>query len=209
MKDEYEAIDKAGFVLQLDCPDLAMSRHSQFPHLTVAGRVPQHRQVHMEVLNEATKNIPPERCACTSAGATTKARTTSTSPLKDIVDIVAARRAPAHLASRAPTRATPTSGTSGRKSSCPMARCSSPASSTPRPTSSSTRSLSPSASCSYAEVVGSENVIAGIDCGFGTFVRPTRPRPPHRLGQAQVAQPMARPSRRRNFGSSAQPEING
>ena len=31
MKDEYEAIHAAGFVLQLDCPDLAMSRHIAFP----------------------------------------------------------------------------------------------------------------------------------------------------------------------------------
>ena len=31
MKDEYEAIHEAGFVLQLDCPDLAMSRHNRFP----------------------------------------------------------------------------------------------------------------------------------------------------------------------------------
>ena len=30
MKDEYEAITNAGFELQLDCPDLAMSRQSQF-----------------------------------------------------------------------------------------------------------------------------------------------------------------------------------
>ena len=60
MKDEYEAIAKAGFVLQLDCPDLAMSRHSQFVDLST-GRLPQHRRAHIEVVNEATKNIPPEQ----------------------------------------------------------------------------------------------------------------------------------------------------
>jgi 5-methyltetrahydropteroyltriglutamate--homocysteine methyltransferase len=59
MKDEYEAIYKAGFLLQLDCPDLAMSRHSRFAHLST----PEFRSLaatHIEVLNEATKNIPGE-----------------------------------------------------------------------------------------------------------------------------------------------------
>jgi 5-methyltetrahydropteroyltriglutamate--homocysteine methyltransferase len=36
MKDEYEAITNAGFELQLDCPDLAMSRQSQFADLSTA-----------------------------------------------------------------------------------------------------------------------------------------------------------------------------
>ena len=39
MRDEYEAIVAAGFVLQLDCPDLAMARHNRFADLS-ARRVP-------------------------------------------------------------------------------------------------------------------------------------------------------------------------
>ena len=35
MKPEYEAIVEAGFVLQLDCPDLAMTRHREFADLPV------------------------------------------------------------------------------------------------------------------------------------------------------------------------------
>src|SRR5262245_51044923 len=51
MKDEYEAIHAAGFVLQLDCPDLAMARHNRFPDLTLA----EFRKIvalHLEVLDE-------------------------------------------------------------------------------------------------------------------------------------------------------------
>src|SRR5208282_1297978 len=33
MQEEYEAIVNAGFVLQLDCPDLAMARHTSFQEL--------------------------------------------------------------------------------------------------------------------------------------------------------------------------------
>src|SRR5262249_7891847 len=36
MKDEYDAIHRAGFVLQVDCPDLAMGRHLAFPELSNA-----------------------------------------------------------------------------------------------------------------------------------------------------------------------------
>ena len=35
MARQYEAIVAAGFVLQLDCPDLALSRHSVFAHLSL------------------------------------------------------------------------------------------------------------------------------------------------------------------------------
>jgi len=33
MKAQYDAIVDAGFVLQLDCPDLALSRHAIFAHV--------------------------------------------------------------------------------------------------------------------------------------------------------------------------------
>src|SRR5262245_17110200 len=36
MKEEYDAIHQAGFVLQIDCPDLAMGRHLAFPEISNA-----------------------------------------------------------------------------------------------------------------------------------------------------------------------------
>ena len=36
MKTEYQAIHQAGFILQVDCPDLAMGRHIQFPDATLS-----------------------------------------------------------------------------------------------------------------------------------------------------------------------------
>ena len=36
MKEEYEAIHRAGFILQLDCPDLAVGRHTRFSQATTA-----------------------------------------------------------------------------------------------------------------------------------------------------------------------------
>ncbi len=60
MRHEYEAIANAGLMLQIDCPDLAMGRHTQFKDLDV----PAFREVmelHIEAMNRALVNIPAER----------------------------------------------------------------------------------------------------------------------------------------------------
>ena len=59
LKVEYEAIVKAGFILQIDAPDLGSARHNQYQHLSdeeflrIAER-------NIAALNHATANIPPE-----------------------------------------------------------------------------------------------------------------------------------------------------
>jgi 5-methyltetrahydropteroyltriglutamate--homocysteine methyltransferase len=60
MRDEYEAIVDAGFLLQVDCPDLAMERHITFRSDTDEEFVRRVAQ-HVEVLNGALRNIPAER----------------------------------------------------------------------------------------------------------------------------------------------------
>jgi 5-methyltetrahydropteroyltriglutamate--homocysteine methyltransferase len=57
MREEYEAIAAAGVVLQIDCPDLAMARHTGFQTLTEAQFL-RRAQFHVEALNEALRNIP-------------------------------------------------------------------------------------------------------------------------------------------------------
>jgi len=57
MRDEYEAINQAGFVIQLDCPDLAMARHAQYKDLDDDAFV-RLAGMHVEVLNEALQNVP-------------------------------------------------------------------------------------------------------------------------------------------------------
>lgn len=60
MRTEYEAIVAAGFFLQLDCPDLAMSRHTGFQDLSDEAFL-KVAQANVEALNAATANIPPEK----------------------------------------------------------------------------------------------------------------------------------------------------
>lgn len=60
MRPEYEAIIEAGFYLQLDCPDLAMSRHTGYQDLNEKGFIARIEQ-NVEALNAATANIAPEK----------------------------------------------------------------------------------------------------------------------------------------------------
>ena len=60
MKDEYQAIAASGLLLQLDCPDLAMTRVSQFSHLSVE-EFKKIVEAHVEVINYALSGIPPEQ----------------------------------------------------------------------------------------------------------------------------------------------------
>ncbi|HEY6993736.1 MAG TPA: epoxyalkane--coenzyme M transferase, partial [Xanthobacteraceae bacterium] len=57
MREEYEAIVAAGFVLQVDCPDLAMSRHTGFQALSDAEFLAR-AAFHVEVLNHALARVP-------------------------------------------------------------------------------------------------------------------------------------------------------
>lgn len=60
MRDEYETIVGAGLDLQLDCPDLALSRHMLFAELSDAEFV-KIAESHVEALNHALENVPQER----------------------------------------------------------------------------------------------------------------------------------------------------
>ncbi len=60
MRDEYEAIANAGFVLQLDCPDLASGANTDYADLGVSD-FRKVVELHVEALNYAVRNISPER----------------------------------------------------------------------------------------------------------------------------------------------------
>jgi 5-methyltetrahydropteroyltriglutamate--homocysteine methyltransferase len=60
MRHEYEAIAAAGATVQLDCPDLAMGRHSAYANMDIA----QFRKkvaMNIEALNHGVRNIPAEQ----------------------------------------------------------------------------------------------------------------------------------------------------
>jgi 5-methyltetrahydropteroyltriglutamate--homocysteine methyltransferase len=60
MREEYEAIVAAGFLLQVDCPDLAMGRHTAFQDLPEKEFLKRARH-QVEALNHALANVPADR----------------------------------------------------------------------------------------------------------------------------------------------------
>jgi 5-methyltetrahydropteroyltriglutamate--homocysteine methyltransferase len=60
MREEYELIVKSGLLLQLDCPDLAMGRHTRFKNLSDEEFL-RNAEMQVEALNHALANVPADR----------------------------------------------------------------------------------------------------------------------------------------------------
>ena len=60
MREEYETIVQSGLLLQIDCPDLAMGRHSRFRNLTEEEFL-RAAEIQVDALNHALANVPADR----------------------------------------------------------------------------------------------------------------------------------------------------
>ena len=60
MRKEYELIHAKGLILQIDCPDLAMERTYFFQNESLR-RFQEMVELHVEAINRAIRNIPPQR----------------------------------------------------------------------------------------------------------------------------------------------------
>jgi 5-methyltetrahydropteroyltriglutamate--homocysteine methyltransferase len=166
MAREYRAIVEAGFVLQLDCPDLALSRHMVFAHLSLA----EFRKVittHVEALNHAVRDIPPDRMRMHICWASTQGPHHKDVPLKDIVDIVLKGRPQVSFPG-----ANPRHGHEWkvwRDVKLPDGKIIIPGVIDSTSNFVEHPELVADRIVQSANVVGAENVIAGVDCGFGTF----------------------------------------
>jgi 5-methyltetrahydropteroyltriglutamate--homocysteine methyltransferase len=167
MRREYEAIVRAGFLLQLDCPDLALGRHTQFAHLTLA-EFRKVAEMHVEVLNHAVAGIPPDRMRMHICWASTGGPHHRDVPLADIVDIVVKGRPQALMF----PGANPRHGHGWKVwkgVSLPPGKILVPGVIDSTTNFVEHPELVAERIERYAGVVGRENVIAGCDCGFGTF----------------------------------------
>jgi len=167
LKEEYEAIARAGFVLQIDAPDLGSARHNQYQHLSdeeflrIAER-------NIAALNHATANIPPEAMRMHLCWGNYEGPHTHDIPLAKIFD-VCMRARPAGLSFEAanPRHAHEWEDLRGTKTPDDKILIPGVIDSTtnfvehPR--------LIAQRICNYADIVGRERVIAGADCGFATF----------------------------------------
>lgn len=167
MREEYETIVGAGFDLQLDCPDLAMSRHTGYQDLS-EDEFLKVAAANVEALNAATANIPPERMRMHICWGNYEGPHDHDIPLERVVDIVLAAR-PATILFEGANPRHEHEWTVWRDAKIP-----------------SDKRLAPGVidTCSnyvehpeliaqrlarFAGIVGADRIIGSTDCGFGTF----------------------------------------
>jgi 5-methyltetrahydropteroyltriglutamate--homocysteine methyltransferase len=167
MKREYQAIVDAGFVLQLDCPDLAMSRHMIYPQLSLAD----YRKViaaNVTALNRAVADIPADRMRMHVCWGSTIDPHHNDVPLRDIVDVLLGAK-PQAVSFPA---ANPRHGHEWkvwREVPLPPGKIIIPGVIDSTTNVVEHPELVADRILQYARVVGPQRVIAGVDCGFGTF----------------------------------------
>jgi len=166
MAREYRAIVEAGFILQLDCPDLAMS-YALYPGIGIAD----YRKIielNVEALNHSVKDLPADRMRMHVCWGSTLGPHHGDVPLKDIVDIILKAKPQAVSF----PGANPRHGHEWKlwkdvkladgKAIIPGV-IDSTSNFVEHPELVADRIVQ------YAEAAGRDNVIAGVDCGFGTF----------------------------------------
>lgn len=87
MKREYDAIHAAGLTLQVDCPDLAMGRHTKFKDSSLE-EFRAAASVHVRVMNEALSDIPAENIRMHVCWGNYPGPHHHDVPLADIIDVV-------------------------------------------------------------------------------------------------------------------------
>jgi 5-methyltetrahydropteroyltriglutamate--homocysteine methyltransferase len=167
MRREYEAIAEAGLILQLDCPDLALSRHTVFRHLSLED-FRKEIEMHVEALNHAVANIAPENMRMHICWASTLGPHHEDVPLADIVDIVLKGR-PGAVSFPGANPRHEHEWKVWRDVDLPDGKIIIPGVIDSTSNFVEHPELVADRIANYAQVVGKENVIAGVDCGFGTF----------------------------------------
>ena len=164
LRHEYETIAAAGITLQVDCPDLAMGRHVQFTGLSLEDF---RKRIGMNIaaLNHALANIPAEQIRMHLCWGNYPGPHHCDVPLADIADIVWSAKPqtilleganPRHAHEFAYFEANPLPE---GKILCPgMIEPQSPYIEHPE--------LIAQRIGRYADLLGRERVIAGVDCGF-------------------------------------------
>ncbi len=167
MKDEYRAIVEAGFLLQIDCPDLAMARNSEFSELSVE-EFKRVVELHIDVLNGALAGIDPERLRMHVCWGNFEGPHNHDVPLAEIVELVLNARPNAICVEGAnPRHAHEWKVWEDVKR--PEGKVVIPGVIDTTTNFVEHPELVAQRIGRYAQVLGRENVIAGTDCGFGTY----------------------------------------
>jgi 5-methyltetrahydropteroyltriglutamate--homocysteine methyltransferase len=175
LREEYRAIADAGFVLQIDAPDAAMGRHQKYRNASLE-EFRKALALSIEALNHALTGIPVEQVRYHICWGNYEGPHTRDVELKEIVDLVLRVDAGAYSIEAANPRHAH-EWQVWRDVKLPPGKVL-----IPGVIDSCTNYVEhPEAVAErlerYAGLVGRENVIAGTDCGFGTFAGASRVHP--------------------------------
>ena len=166
MKDEYKAIVDAGLLLQIDCPDLAMTRVTQFSHLS-EEEFKRVVELHVEVVNYALSGLEPERMRLHLCWGNTEGPHHHDIALKEIVEIVLQAR-PLGLSFEGANPRHAHEWKVWEEVKLPDGKLLIPGVLDTTTNFIEHPELIAQRISNYANIVGRENVMASSDCGFGT-----------------------------------------
>jgi 5-methyltetrahydropteroyltriglutamate--homocysteine methyltransferase len=167
MKTEYDAIHASGFMLQIDCPDLAAGHHVQFPDMPL-DEWKRTIALHVDVLNEATRDIPPEAMRLHLCWGNYAGPHNHDVPLAEILDIVLRAR-PSGISFEAANPRHEHEWHLFEDIALPDDKVLIPGVIDSTTNYIEHPELVAERIVRLARLVGRERVIAGTDCGFGTF----------------------------------------
>ena len=168
MRHEYETVAKAGFVLQIDCPDLGMGRHIQYADLNLA-EFRKRAELHVAALNHAVADIPAEQLRLHMCWGNYEGPHHRDVPFADVIDIVFKAK-PAAISFEAANPRHAHEWTLFETVKLPDGKVLIPGVIESKSNFIEHPELIAQRLAHYANLVGRENVIAGSDCGFGTWV---------------------------------------
>ena len=167
MQEEYEAIVNAGFKLQVDCPDLAMARHTGFQDLS-EGDFLERAEHQVEVLNHALRNVPASALRMHVCWGNYEGPHDHDIPLEKILHIVLKAK-PSAILFEASNPRHAHEWTVWRDAKLPDDKVLVPGLLTSTSNYVEHPELVAQRVQQFADIVGRDRVIAGTDCGFGTF----------------------------------------
>jgi 5-methyltetrahydropteroyltriglutamate--homocysteine methyltransferase len=168
MRHEYETVAKAGITLQIDCPDLAMGRHIQYASLGLED-FRKRAGMHVEALNHALSGIPAGQLRMHLCWGNYEGPHHCDVPLADIVDIVFQAK-PSTISLEAANPRHAHEWTVFERVKLPAGKVLIPGVIESKSNFIEHPDLIAQRIARYAKLVGRENVIAGSDCGYGTWV---------------------------------------
>lgn len=167
MRAEYEAIVAAGLLLQIDAPDLAMGRHTMYRDRSVPEFL-KLAERHIEVLNHALRNVPADRVRMHACWGNYEGPHHHDVPMEQLLPVLMKAKPQALLFEAANPRHAH-EWIVFRDQPVPDDKILVPGVLSTTTNYVEHPQLVAERLVKFADIVGRDRVIAGTDCGFGTF----------------------------------------